>query len=101
MEFSEANLLASTLTEAVADELRFALNIKGNGNTFTFDSVRYGAGVTLWTEDGRLKAGSIDLVGEGTYTDGLRVDRFDLSYQDELFRLVMTIVNQEDKSWPK
>lgn len=100
---SEANVLTSTLFEAIADELRFAADITtaddGDPATAdpldTFTSTHYGIEAGFSNEDGRIRVSGRDLIGEKTYT-GLDAAA-DIRYSFGVFavRIVVTDPNQD------
>ena len=75
VQVSEASLLESTLTAAIADELRYATEIQP-GENGTYRSAVFGAGTQLDAdEDGRLTVkDNTPLVGSKTYAKGFTAD---------------------------
>ena len=91
---AEAQVLCSTLSTAIADELRYAAAPRENGGAAQFDSAAFGRNVSFGTDgSGKITIGGLPLVGDGAYTSGLGADA-EVSYRqaDGLFtvRLVIT-----------
>lgn len=72
---SDAQTLASTLSQALMDDLRYARDIRADGSGgLTYTSAQYGLEATVdRNEDGRLSVNGHDLVGAGAYA-GLTAD---------------------------
>lgn len=94
--FSEAAVLASTLTEAIADELRYATGLPETDTPDdpSFTSQTYGKGVSITNgiddDAGHLMIGSHALVGSRTYTSGLTAV-VDIEWKDKAFDVTLTI----------
>ncbi len=92
---SESQTLVSTLTQAIGDELRLGENVRVSGETVTFDSAKFGPGVSFQVTDGAVYLVSgektYDLIGKKTYTSGLKVDALTLSYDSGLYTLTLTV----------
>lgn len=71
---SEVELLLSTLTDALTDELHYARDIKLEDGAIHFHSHRYNYSGNTYTEilvkDGKLYAGSYQMVPDGAYSHG-------------------------------
>lgn len=91
---SEAGVLASTLTEAIADELRWATDPQADG---IYVSTVYGAGAQITVDQGHLTVGDYPLVGERAYTNGLKVDKFECKYKDGTFEVHFKIQDTDGK----
>ena len=69
---SEATVLSSTLSETIADELRFAADVTvvggGDNHVSTFTSARYGLDAVISNEDGRIRISGYDLISGHSYT---------------------------------
>lgn len=93
--FSEAAVLASTLTEAIADELRYATDLpETDASNPPFTSQTYGKGVSITNgiddDEGHLMIGSHALVGSRTYTSGLTAV-VDIEWKGKAFDVTLTI----------
>lgn len=87
-EASDAQMLASTLSIALMDELRYARDIQADGS-FTSDT--FGEGVSVGLNDGYVEIGNEKLLSEAAYA-GLRVkDPITVTYADGVFRAELTI----------
>ena len=99
---SELELLGSTLTSALADELRYAREVEteADGSVTRFHSHRYNypdpdmAYTELKVENGKLYAGIYQMVPDGAYNHGayeLRPGAFRVTCADGLFRVSLTV----------
>ncbi len=87
----EARTLQSTLAQSLSDELRYARNIRKDGETVVFDSETFGIGVSVVTSnDGRIKIGNYDLLPEKAYTKGLKAE-VNTDYADGVFTVKLTV----------
>jgi len=96
--FSEANVLSSTLFQAISNELRFATDITTIGSEVdTFTSANYGVGATITNDtlSGRVKISGGDLIGEKSYTS--LEAAADITYSSGVFAvaIVVTDPNQD------
>ncbi|MEA4954756.1 MAG: prepilin-type N-terminal cleavage/methylation domain-containing protein [Pseudoflavonifractor sp.] len=88
---AEAGVLCSTLSTAMADELRFAEQPRQSGEEAKFDSTVYGQGVSLDISGGRVWIGGVELVSAKTYTGGLKADKCNVTYADQLFHVELEV----------
>ena len=74
VEFSDTQVLFSTLTQAVTDELRYARDVEvreGTNDVTSFTSMNYGAGCSFASDEkGQLTVKGRLLVGSGVYSKG-------------------------------
>ncbi|MEG2138802.1 MAG: prepilin-type N-terminal cleavage/methylation domain-containing protein, partial [Oscillospiraceae bacterium] len=92
---SESGVLASTLSQAVADELHYAREIKGT-DTVTYTSQTYGANASIRAENGRLKVGSYQLVGDAAYTNLKANVGITYTVGSRAFKVEITIIGQDN-----
>lgn len=65
---SEVELLLSTAVDAIADDLRYARNVRGSGGSFTYFSDSFGADTALTlNSDGQIVANGKRLLSTGAY----------------------------------
>ncbi len=92
---SEGKVLASTLFEAVSDELRFASNITivgdGDDHLNTFTSVNHGFSAGFSNEDGRIRISGGDLISDLAYT-GLEATA-DITYSSGVFDVIIVVTD--------
>lgn len=99
---SEARTLQSTLNQALSDELRYAENIRTVDGKVVYDSEVFGAEVSVTvSSEGRIQIGveesPKDLLGEKTYTSGLKVKEDAKIAYDEtkgVFTVELTITQE-------
>lgn len=91
---SEASALCSTLTTALADELRYVSSITQDGSDIVFDSPTYGLGVFVTSTDERIRIGGYELVSELVYTSGLTATAT-ITYEDSLLHIDLQIYDAE------
>lgn len=97
----ELELLLSTLTDALTDELHYARDVvtETDGTVKQFHSHRYNYSGNVYTEvrpvDGKLKAGDYQMVPDGVYSHGtyeiVTPDGWKLSYVDGLFTVELKV----------
>lgn len=68
---SESSVLASTLSQALWDELRYARDVEtdGAGNVTAFTSATFGPRAAIGNEDGQITVSGKPLIGSGAYTN--------------------------------
>ena len=87
-ESSDAQMLASTLSTALMDELRYARDIQADGS-FTSDT--FGEGSLVGVTDGRITVGGEKLLGDAAYA-GLRVkNSITVTYAGGVFHVELTV----------
>ncbi len=89
---AEANVLCSTLSTAIADELRFAEKIAEDGDTVRFRSATFGPDVSFDDTDGQIQIGEKGLLSAKAYTGNLQADLTELTYSDGCFHVELQIV---------
>ncbi|MDO4516820.1 MAG: prepilin-type N-terminal cleavage/methylation domain-containing protein [Bacillota bacterium] len=96
VELSDAQTLSSTLATAIMDELRFARDVSGTDNP-SFTSATFGEGVSLDVDDnGYVTVGGQRLVGTGAYAGYLQAEKPDITYQNGIFQVILTINGKSD-----
>lgn len=93
---SNAEMLCTTLATELADELRFAEEISTGGNRLTFTSRRFGAGVSVSSDEGRVQIGQNDILAEKAYT-GLDAQAT-VAFEGGVFS-VEIVVTRNDTQW--
>lgn len=91
-EASDAQMLASTLSTALMDELRYARDIQDSGS-FTSDT--FGENSSVEAAYGRVKVGGQDLLTDAAYA-GLRVGTADVTYAGGTFHVELTILGKTE-----
>lgn len=87
-EASDAQMLTSTLSTALMDELRYARDIQADGS-FTSDT--FGEGSSVEVSDGRITVGGEKLLSDAAYA-GLRVkDSITVTYAGGVFHVELTV----------
>lgn len=83
---AESQLLLSTLTDLLSNELRYARDVVTGegGNLQRYTSVNYGRNITLsLDEEGQLEANSHRMLSSGAYGNGAyRIDHLNITYQE-------------------
>ncbi len=88
VDTANAQILASTVLDALADEVRYGVNVKVASDKITLDSWRFDEGASFEVVDGRVKAentggtltgGKELLLGEAAYT-GLKIKADSLKF---------------------
>lgn len=93
---SETQVLLSTLTDALADDLRFARNVqfdKDTGKLISYNSDSYNMDAKLTLNDeGQLLANDMRVLPPGAYGNGAYVvDKLDIKYTDGVFTIDLTV----------
>lgn len=88
-ESSDAQMLVSTLSTALMDELRYARDISGT-DTPTFTSDTFGESSLVGVADGRITVGGQKLLSDAAYA-GLRVKTVEVTYADGVFHVELTV----------
>ena len=88
---SEASVLCGTLAVELADELRFARDIAGEGEAVIFTSLRYGSQVAVEGAAGRVLIGGRQVLGEKAYT-GLDAQTT-VAYEDGAFQVTILVTH--------
>jgi len=100
---SETEVLLSSLTNTLSDELRYARDIvtKENGDLDRYLSVSYGRNTTLTVEDGQLYANGKRVLASGAYGNGAyTIESFEIKYDKdkEVFTVNLKVKNAENIS---
>ncbi len=107
---SETQLLLSSVTNVLSDELRYARDIvtktettEGadglNGNLDRFLSVSYGRNTTLSLEEGQLYANGKRMLAAGAYGNGAyAIEQLNITYDDtkEVFTVNIAVSGTDD-----
>lgn len=93
---SEASILCSTLSTELADELRFAKDVSVDNGTVTFTSHRFGANVSVTSQDGRILIGNNQLLSDKAYSN--LYASAELAYESDHFTVSIEVYN-DDKDW--
>lgn len=97
VELSDAQTLSSTLATAIMDELRFARDVSVTDNNPSFTSATFGEGVSFDVDDnGYVTVGGQRLVGTGAYAGYLQAEKPDITYQNGIFQVILTINGKSD-----
>lgn len=91
---SETQVLLSTLTDALADDLRFARYVKADedGKLISYDSDSYNKNAKLTLSEGQLLANNMRVLPPGAYGNGAYVvDKLDIKYTDGVFTIDLTV----------
>lgn len=90
---SNAQILVSTISQALLDDLRFARDIEMDGTSgeVVYTSPNYGLGASVKSEDGRITVGDYELLGSGAYA-GLSAG-VDVAFQDGMLHVELEILD--------
>lgn len=64
---SEVELLLSTAVDALANDLRYARDVSGSGDSFTYTSDSFGENTSLTLDEGQIMANGKRLLSTGAY----------------------------------
>lgn len=92
-ETSDAQMLTSTLSTALMDELRYARDVSGTDDPI-FTSGTFGENVSVEVLDGLVTVGGEKLLGSTAYA-GLRARTADVTYADGVFHVDLTIGTED------
>ena len=98
---AEASTLSGSLTNLIADELRFSSSVTGGGDALRFDSMNYGPQVALTSENGRVLLGETALIPASAYTSDLFSD-ISLTYENHVFHVTLilyTLNGETTQTW--
>lgn len=91
---SESSILASTLTQALQNELRYAREVQLDGAALqSYTSPSFGVNVSITDGGGRIQVGGSDLIGSGAYTTLSATAQ--IEYAEPFFYVVVDISNGE------
>ena len=94
-ETSDAQMLASTLSTALMDELRYARDISGTTNP-TFTSGTFGENVSVDVKDGYVEIGGAKLLSDAAYAKLLVREIGEtklVSVEDDVFKVAFEVCN--------
>jgi hypothetical protein len=100
---SETQLLLSTVTNVLTDELRYARDVSADGTTgelLEYTSVTYGRYTALTLEDGQLmvkeSAGNKRVLSTGAYGNGAyAISDLAITYRAGVFHVDLTVTGTE------
>ena len=105
VSYSEAQVLCSTLTTTISDELRYSgtLKIDGSGNVTGFFSQQFGSGdytAFTTTPEGHVQLGGKDILPAKAYPYGIKAEVESLTYDDvsSLFKVKLSVKDSENKN---
>ncbi len=93
----ESETLCGTILTCLEDEFRFSRNIRVEGTAVRFDSRSFGSGVqVLVNGDGKILIGESEpagypLLGNASYTSGLKVLKSEIAYSDSTGQVTIQI----------
>lgn len=96
---SEAQMLLSTLSDALADDLRYARNVVADADkklikydSDSYGSVPHGAGDFLKIDSGQVLANGKRVLPSGAYGNGAyKVQQMDVSYDSGFFKVELKV----------
>ena len=102
VSYSEAQVLCSTLTTTISDELRYSgtLKVDGSGNVTGFFSQQFGSGdytAFTTTPEGHVQ---LDILPAKAYPYGIKAEVKSLTYDDvsSLFTVRLSVKDSENKN---
>lgn len=105
VSYSEAQVLCSTLTTTISDELRYSgtLKVDGNGSVTGFFSQQFGSGdytAFTTTPEGHVQLGGKDILPAKAYPYGIKAEVKSLTYDDvtALFTVQLSVKDSENKN---
>ena len=105
VSYSEAQVLCSTLTTTISDELRYSgtLKVDGSGNVTGFFSQQFGSGdytAFTTTPEGHVQLGGKDILPAKAYPYGIKAKVESLTYDDgsSLFTVQLSVKDSENKN---
>lgn len=105
VSYSEAQVLCSTLTTTISDELRYSgtLKVDGSGNVTGFFSQQFGSGdytAFTTTPEGHVQLGGKDILPAKAYPYGIKAEVKSLTYDDvfSLFTVQLSVKDSENKN---
>ena len=105
VSYSEAQVLCSTLTTTISDELRYSgtLKVDGSGNVTGFFSQQFGSGdytAFTTTPEGHVQLGGKDILPAKAYPYGIQAKVESLTYDDytSLFKVKLSVKDSENKN---
>ena len=105
VSYSEAQVLCSTLTTTISDELRYSgtLKVDGSGNVTGFFSQQFGSGdytAFTTTPEGHVQLGGKDILPAKAYPYGIKAEVGSLTYDDfsSLFTVRLSVKDSENKN---
>lgn len=105
VSYSEAQVLCSTLTTTISDELRYSgtLKVDGSGSVTGFFSQQFGSGdytAFTTTPEGHVQLGGKDILPAKAYPYGIKAEVGSLTYDDvtALFTVQLSVKDSENKN---
>ena len=105
VSYSEAQVLYSTLTTTISDELRYSgtLKVDGSGSVTGFFSQQFGSGdytAFTTTPEGHVQLGGKDILPAKAYPYGIKAEVGSLTYDDvtALFTVQLSVKDSENKN---
>lgn len=105
VSYSEAQVLCSTLTTTISDELRYSgtLKVDGSGNVTGFFSQQFGSGdytAFTTTPEGHVQLGGKDILPAKAYPYGIKAEVESLTYDgvSSLFTVRLSVKDSEIKT---
>lgn len=105
VSYSEAQVLCSTLTTTISDELRYSgtLKVDGSGSVTGFFSQQFGSGdytAFTTTPEGHVQLGGKDILPAKAYPYGIKAEVKSLTYDDvtALFTVQLSVKDSENKN---
>ena len=105
VSYSEAQVLCSTLTTTISDELRYSgtLKVDGSGNVTGFFSQQFGSGdytAFTTTPEGHVQLGGKDILPAKAYPYGIKAEVESLTYDgvSSLFTVRLSVKDSENKN---
>ena len=99
---AESQLLVSTLTDLLSNELRYARDVEvdADGELVRYTSANYGRNTSLaLNAEGQLEANSRLMLSSGAYGNGAyQIQAWSIVYQDGLFTVTLDISGGHDIS---
>lgn len=101
-EKSETQLLLSTATNVLANELRYAKDVETDGNLVkTYTSITYGQGTAILLKEGMLFANEKSMLSTGAYGNGrYEISQLEITYDDTegIFHVFMEVGGNLEES---
>lgn len=99
---AESQLLLSTLSDLLSNELRYARDVAvdGSGALTRYTSVNYGRNTTLSLDgDGQLEASNRLMLPSGAYGNGdCRIDQCAITYSGGIFHVMLAVSDRRGAS---
>lgn len=96
---SEVQLLSDTALDAIANEMRFARDIKedNSGNLKSYTSDKYGKDSTIAITDGKLTVNSKRILPTGAYANGkYELEALSIEHKNSTFKIKFFIKDRKN-----